>query len=286
MKILKSLFVFTMAILVGLCLLSCNQNKKEEQGVWKEDQQELQAEKTVSSGESNGEKNYGIFLTEFEKEGLGEYGIDAKELLADYLNDVTDITSVEYEVIKCNLTGKGNSDLFLSFCINHEWSKNDEMIVCAYTLDENGQYKSILFENHNFTEGKLVEILDNGSQQLVLRADDTGNNHTKEYIKIFDFHENGSYNIIFDEVLCAYGAFPFKSVTGEQFYSVSYDNHYEFIEGSGNAKDIVFKSEIYEREDEILKSGSSHFVYNGEKYVAISYYDYEDVAKGIYDNKQ
>lgn len=291
MKILKSLLAIVLAILVALCLLSCRLYKDDivENPITEKAEpvkEEMGTEEYKPPEKVDGEKNYKNFLLEFEKEGLRQYGIDAEQILADYLNDITDITDVKYEVKKCNLTGNGDKDLYLFFSINHEWYKQNEDILCAYTLDSYSQYRNILFENHRFINYEIVEILGNGRQQLILFTDDTGNNHSRVDMKILAFYRNGNYNVVFDEVACAYAAFPFKDVKGEQLYSISYDNKYEFVSGSGNAKDIVFTSEIYEDEGEILKTGSSRFVYNGSKYVANPYYDYHSIAKEIYDNKK
>ena len=286
MKTLKILLASTLVILVILCLFSCHLYKDDvvEKTIPEPVAESIVPEDYEPPEEVDGEKNYNEFLLEFEKEGLKQYGIDVEQILAEYLNNITDITEVEYEVKKCNLTGNGDSDLCLYFSINHEWYKQNVDILCVYAFDNN-RYSSILFENHRFINYEMVEILGNGRQQLILYSDDTGNSHTRVDMKILTFYGNGFYNTIFDEIAGADAAFPFKDVEGEYFYSVSYHNKHEFVDGTGNAKDIIFSSEIFEQEGEILKTGSSRFVYNGSKYVTNEYYDYYAEAKEIYENK-
>ena len=290
MKTLKILLASALVILVVLCLFSCRLYKDDVVEKTIPEAEEPVTESIVPEDyeppeEVDGEKNYKEFLLEFEKEGLKQYGIDAEQILAEYLEDITDITEIEYEVKKCNLTGNGEKDLLLKFWIQHEWYKQDEFVLCVYTLDNNNRYRNILFENHRFINYEVVEILGNGRQQLILYSDDTGNSHTKVDMKILEFYRNGFYTTIFDEIAGADAAFPFKDVEEEHFYSVSYHNKHEFVDGTGNAKDIIFSSEIFEHEGEILKTGSSRFVYNGSKYVTNEYYDYYAEAKEIYENK-
>lgn len=228
---------------------------------------------------------YNNFLLEFEKENTG---IDIKPVFDAFIENKVEITEINYEIKKCNLSRYDvlyQDDIIINIDVKYDWYKLNTIITHVCIKDENNSLQPVFSEAHRFANYELIDVLNNGKNQFLFTTDDSGNHQTFMPIKILSFDTNSQkMEIIFDEILCAYAYLPIKMNTDDEFYTISFDNKYEFVPNKNGKSDILFTSEIFEREDEVLLRGESRFVFDGEKFVTNNYYDYRQIAKQLYDN--
>ena len=237
-------------------------------------------ERVVSAVKDTNNKNvYEDFLTDFQNNN--ENSIDIDNFIKKYVENTSNINEISYTVEKIKFLSTVQDELLIKIDMGYELDFRDIIGI----FDENNE--EIFSQGGLMISYEIVDALDNGKQQLVLITDDSGNGHTLENMQIISFDEKTQDTaIVFNEVLRAYAYLPHKEVKDSDFYTVSFENSYKFSASAHGAKNIVFKSEIFEREDEILLTGMSTFEFNGEKYVSQNYYDYRGKAEEIYNSKE
>ena len=227
---------------------------------------------------------YEAFVQKIQGENLSEYGLDIVSMLEEHLfsSDVlqrlatTDITSIDYTLEKCNFSMKDASscnDMVIKIDprkhgMDHA-SSFSMTVIFAFVLNGNDQFDTILNERFEIADCKMMDITGDGRDEIILIK---SRDRYYQFINILSWDAKTDNMVaIFDEMLSGYAIHPY-----------SCDNSYQFVPARAGGYDIIFDSMIFWRSDDILETGSTRFIFNGNKYVVNgTYYDYQTRGEAI-----
>ena len=230
---------------------------------------------------------YEIFVQKIQSENLDVYGIDMVALFEDALAKHNPyftadfFTDIDYTLEKCN------------FSLEDELSLNDMIVVIRASRNSmttvDRYYLTVVLAIVSNREGQLdlvwhEEITDSSGANTTYEVMDITGDGRDEIILKKSVRYEDSLNIltwlpeqndmllIFDEELWSYTAhFPYQ-----------FDNSYQFVPSSSGGYDIILSSRIYHYSNDVLESGTSRFIFNGNKYIVRDpYYDYHARCEAI-----
>lgn|GEM_PF-1402543 len=241
---------------------------------------------------------YEAFVQKIQSENLSEYGIDIVSMLgehfyqddgASYLTTAT-ITDIDYTLEKCNFSKKGDpslNDMIIKIDAAKQGPYHADSayihVIFAFSLNEDGQFDTVLDETIIGIGSINCEVMDvtgDGKDEIILIKRTGRQAGVQELINILSWRpEQRNMAVIFNEKLFFYPIHPY-----------SCQNSYQFVPTQSGGYDIILYSMIYYMQDDILESGSTRFVFDGNEYVVNGkHYDYqargEAIAKDILSSK-
>ncbi|MCL1791230.1 MAG: hypothetical protein FWG40_07730 [Peptococcaceae bacterium] len=229
---------------------------------------------------------YEVFVQKILCENLGD-GIDIVSILEKHLAQYTssngtlyltadNITDIEYDLERCNISNidvHTLEDIVIKIDVAKKVSFNAGSaylhVILAFVFDGNGRFDMVLDEEIiGIASGFNYEVSDvtgDGRDEIVLEIDQSRQGGKEIHILTWD-SERGLMSVIFGEELHS----------GTAIFPCFFENSYRFVPSQSGGQDIVLTSKIYYHLDDILESGSSRFVFDGNKYVVSgTYYDYQ-----------
>ena len=235
--------------------------------------------------ETHGENEYNKFILNFRKTDLYEQGINVETILDGLIEYTETITEVKYTTEKCNFSGKNNLIMVLNF--TYELHSFNKSAIIIFETTKQGKYNPIFVSVHNHLNYECDDLIGNDGVEIILKADNSGNNKSENLIKILVYNTvTNEIDTVFEEILYSYPYLPYKSIEGNDFYSISINNNYELVQGTEKSKDIILNSKLIVDENTVLEEGFSKFVFDGNKYTAENYYDYKSRATEIYNSAE
>lgn len=217
---------------------------------------------------------YEVFVQEIQSNNLAEYGIDIVSMLNEHFRAPDELTQIKYSLEKCNLSKKdapSPDDMIVRIDAGKQGPDNTSSyyttVIFVFVLNDNGQLDTVF--NEDVASGARYEVMDvtgDGRDEIILKKTVGRQTGVQELINILTWRpEQNKMWLIFDERLFYYPVHPY-----------SCRNSYQLVPVRSGGYDIILRSMIYYREDDIFEAGYTRFAFNGNNYeVSGKYYDYQ-----------
>ena len=231
--------------------------------------------------------SFEAFVQEIQSENLNEYETDIVSKLEEYLDAPevapylvkTDITNIDYTLEKYNFSKNDEpslNDMIVKISIEKEGSSNAASfhmdVIFAFILNVNGRFDLVLEEKAigiaSSITYEVMDITGDNKDEIILNKNIGRQVGARGLINIYTWcPEQNNMLLIFNEERFGHG----------------FSNSYQFIPMPSGKYDIILDSKIYYAEDDILESGSTRFVFDGNAYVVSgTYYEYRTRAQLLY----